>query len=78
MQKDGLMSMQDVAKMLNVPVSTLRHWRLNHIGPHSFKVEGRIRYRPETITKYIEQQEQEEFPFHPEIASQSKKQEEVI
>jgi predicted site-specific integrase-resolvase len=58
MQRDGLLTVQEVGRMLNVSVKTLQRWRLNHVGPHSFKVGGQIRYRPETIERYIQEQEE--------------------
>jgi predicted site-specific integrase-resolvase len=58
MPSNGLLTMQDVSKVLQVPVNTLRRWRRTHEGPHSFKVGGQIRYRPETIERYIQEQEE--------------------
>jgi DNA-binding transcriptional MerR regulator len=55
-----LLTIQDVSRMLKVPVNTLRHWRLNHIGPHSFRVGKEIRYRPENVEKWLREQERKE------------------
>jgi DNA-binding transcriptional MerR regulator len=57
MQKDGLLTIQDVSRMLQVPVETLRRWRRTRVGPHSFKVQGQVRYRPESVERYIQEQE---------------------
>ena len=57
MQRDGLLSIQEVGRLLNVSVKTLHRWRRNHEGPHSFKVGDQIRYRPETVERWVKQQE---------------------
>ncbi len=60
MQADGLLTMQEVSRILNVPVKTLKRWRQNNEGPHSFRIGPRqIRYRPESVERYIEEQEEE-------------------
>ena len=63
MQSDGLLSMQDVARLLNVSVATLKRWRHDRVGPHSFKVgvgRGQIRYRLENVQKWLQEQERKE------------------
>jgi len=60
MPVNGLLTIQDVSKRLNVPVETLRRWRRARQGPHSFKIGGQLRYRPESIERYIKDQEQKE------------------
>ncbi len=59
MAVNGLLTIQDVSKRLNVPVETLRRWRRTGVGPHSFKIGGQLRYRPENVERYIKQQEKE-------------------
>jgi excisionase family DNA binding protein len=61
MQADGLLTIQDVSRILNVPVKTLKRWRHDGEGPHSFRIGPRqIRYRPESVERYIRDQEQKE------------------
>jgi excisionase family DNA binding protein len=60
MQKDGLLTVQDVSKRLQVPVETLRRWRREQVGPHSFKIGGQVRYRPESVERYLREQERKE------------------
>jgi predicted DNA-binding transcriptional regulator AlpA len=60
MQADGLLSIQDVSRLLRISVGTLRAWRRSHEGPHSFKVGRQIRYRPESIERWIRERERKE------------------
>jgi predicted DNA-binding transcriptional regulator AlpA len=61
MQSDGLLTVQDVSRILKVPVKTLKDWRRKNQGPHSFRIGPRqIRYRPESVERYIREQEQKE------------------
>jgi excisionase family DNA binding protein len=44
----------EVAKYLNVSLSTLNHWRSERRGPPYVRVEGRlIRYRLADVEKYV-------------------------
>jgi predicted DNA-binding transcriptional regulator AlpA len=58
MPVNGLLTIQDVSRMLGVKVHTLYMWRRTRQGPHSFKVGGAVRYRLETIENWIRQQEE--------------------
>ena len=42
---DELLTIDEVAEMLRVPIGTLRYWRHLGAGPHSFKVGRWVRYR---------------------------------
>lgn len=47
---DELLSLDDVAGMIRVPVATLRYWRHLGTGPHSFRIGRSVRYwRSEVI-----------------------------
>ncbi len=49
-----MLSVQDVAAMLNVSACTV--YRLKDLpdGPRAYKIAGCIRFRPEDVAKYIE------------------------
>ena len=50
---DELLSIDEVAEMLRVPVGTLRYWRHLGAGPHSFKVGRWVRYRRGDVRAWI-------------------------
>jgi predicted DNA-binding transcriptional regulator AlpA len=41
---DELLTLQEVAVLVRVPVATLRYWRHLGTGPHSFRIGRGIRY----------------------------------
>ena len=43
----------DVARQINVSLSSLRRWRLMHQGPQFVKVGALVRYRPEDLEKWL-------------------------
>jgi predicted DNA-binding transcriptional regulator AlpA len=43
-----------VSERTGVPLSTLRHYRLNGIGPRSFKLGRRVMYAVEDVDAWIE------------------------
>jgi len=55
-----LLSVDEVAELLKVPVGTLRKWRTNGEGPTGFRVGKFLRYRLSTVEQFIEEQEQKE------------------
>ena len=50
---DELLSINEVAQMLRVPVGTLRYWRHLGAGPHSFKVGRWVRYRRGDVRAWL-------------------------
>ncbi len=50
---DELLTIDEVAEMLRVPVGTLRYWRHLGAGPHSFKVGRWVRYRRGDVRAWI-------------------------
>lgn len=56
--KDRLWTPEDVSAYLGgVPVSTLYQWRYKGIGPKSRRVGRYLRYRPEDVRAWVENQE---------------------
>jgi hypothetical protein len=41
---DELLNMTEVARLLRVPVATLRYWRYLGSGPRSFRIGRGVRY----------------------------------
>lgn len=53
-EKQQLMSLDDVAAWLGVPVRTLYSWRANNKGPRGIRVGKYVRYRPADVEAWIE------------------------
>lgn len=43
-----------VSEHTGIPLSTLRHYRLNGLGPRSFKLGRRVMYALEDVEAWIE------------------------
>jgi predicted DNA-binding transcriptional regulator AlpA len=48
-----LLTMPELAKAINTPVSTLRHWRLIGYGPKSAKLGKHIVYRRQDVDQWV-------------------------
>ncbi|MBF9011696.1 helix-turn-helix transcriptional regulator [Corynebacterium phoceense] len=48
-----LLTSNEVAQRLGVPVSTVNYWRTAKKGPHYVKVGRHVRYLPESVDKYV-------------------------
>lgn len=57
--RDQLLSVEDLAEYLAVPVTTLYQWRYRREGPPGFRVGRHIRYRWTDIIEWIEHQLQD-------------------
>lgn len=53
---DRLMSVEDVADFLGVPVQSVRKWRYLGTGPIGLKVGRHVRYRRADVEKWLDQQ----------------------
>lgn len=51
-----LLSPQDVADMLIIPVSTLYNWRYKGAGPKSYRVGRHLRYKTADVLEWLENQ----------------------
>lgn len=51
-----LWSVQDVATYLGVPVMTVYHWRRIGYGPEGGRVGRYVRYRPEDVRAWFDEQ----------------------
>ncbi|MCH7901703.1 MAG: helix-turn-helix domain-containing protein [Acidobacteria bacterium] len=57
---DPLLSVQDLAAYLEVPVATLYAWRYRRQGPTGFKVGRHLRYRKSDVDRWINERVQDE------------------
>ncbi|MPZ69742.1 MAG: helix-turn-helix domain-containing protein [Actinobacteria bacterium] len=53
-----LLSTEEVARILVVPVNTLYCWRYKGMGPKAYRVGKHLRYRIEDVAKWLEQMDQ--------------------
>ncbi|MCP4968171.1 MAG: helix-turn-helix domain-containing protein [bacterium] len=53
---DGLVTIQELANSLGVPVATIYTWRYQHQGPPGFRVGKHLRFRWSDIDSWIAQQ----------------------
>jgi len=61
-QRDRLLTVQELADYLGVPVATLYQWRYQREGPPGFRVGRHVRYRWSDVEDWIEQQVQASNP----------------
>jgi excisionase family DNA binding protein len=48
-----VLSIQEVTKLLNVPVSTIYAWNRHGVGPPHYKVGRKLRYRKSDARKWL-------------------------
>ena len=53
---EQLMTIQELARYLGVPVGTLYQWRYRREGPPGFRVGRHVRYRWKDVEDWISQQ----------------------
>lgn len=51
---EKLMSVEEVAEFLGIPVNTLYQWRHKGTGPDAFRVGRHLRYDPGAIRDWLE------------------------
>jgi excisionase family DNA binding protein len=49
-----LLSIEEVAEYLDVPVATVRTWRANKSGPRGIRVGKHVRYRPSDVELWLD------------------------
>jgi excisionase family DNA binding protein len=52
---DRLLSPQEVADYLGIPLPTIYRWRYRGEGPRGFRVGRHVRYRREDVEHWLEQ-----------------------
>ncbi|MEV0891696.1 helix-turn-helix domain-containing protein [Promicromonospora sp. NPDC050262] len=53
---EPLLSTEDLADYLGIPVATLQDWRVDHKGPRGIIVGRRVKYAVSDVRAWIEQQ----------------------
>lgn len=53
---DALMNTEELARLLNVPIGTIRDWRLRGTGPPGLKVGRHVRYRVVDVERWLDDQ----------------------
>jgi excisionase family DNA binding protein len=53
-----LLTTDEVAEMLGVPIQTLRQWMTKGMAPESFKMGRRRMFRLENVEAFVDQMEQ--------------------
>jgi excisionase family DNA binding protein len=56
---EPLMTVEQVADYLSVPVKTVYRWRLTGVGPRGARVGRYVRYRKGDVEAWVERQLQE-------------------
>jgi excisionase family DNA binding protein len=56
---DRLLTVEELAERLRVPVKTVYAWRYKHQGPPGISVGRHIRFRPEAVEAWLRQREDE-------------------
>jgi DNA-binding transcriptional MerR regulator len=52
------MSTREVEDEFGIPEGTLRYYRSRGVGPASFRLAGRVRYRRSQVLAWVAEQEQ--------------------
>ena len=51
---EALLTIDDVAALVNMPVASLRYWRVLGAGPRGFIIGRRLRYRLDDVLAWID------------------------
>jgi len=49
-----LLTIPELAELLNIPAGTIRNWRSRKEGPRGYKVGGAVRYRLADVELWLE------------------------
>jgi len=53
---ENLLTPEDLAQQLAMPVATLKYWRATGQGPEAVRIGRRVRYRPSAIETWLQKQ----------------------
>lgn len=53
---DALLTIEEVAELLRMPVATLRYWRVLGTGPCGFILGRRLRYFRQDVLDWLDEQ----------------------
>jgi len=51
--EEQLLTVRDVAELLNVSASAVYHWRLTGVGPPAIKINNLVRFHPEQLRAWL-------------------------
>jgi len=68
-EHDDLLSIDEAAAYLRVPVATLRYWRYCGDGPHSFRLGRHVRYWRTDLVLWRADQDRQQEPAVPQPRS---------
>ncbi|MGH2827712.1 MAG: helix-turn-helix domain-containing protein [Actinomycetota bacterium] len=54
--RDRLLSTDEVAHLLQVPVSTVYEWNRRRVGPQPMRIGRRLRYHPAELVRWMKEQ----------------------
>lgn len=54
--RDELLTIEEVAELLRMPVASLRYWRVLDTGPRGFIVGRRLRYLRQDVMGWLDEQ----------------------
>jgi excisionase family DNA binding protein len=54
---ERLLTIAEVAEVLEIPVKTLRDWRHKGYGPKGIKLGHQLRWRPSEVERWVQEQE---------------------
>ena len=57
---ERLLTTQEVADLLQVPVTTIYQWRHQGKGPKGYVVGRHIRFRPEDVDSWLDEQKRQQ------------------
>jgi excisionase family DNA binding protein len=61
----SLLSVKELAEMLQVPVRTIYDWRYRGLGPTSIRLGRHVRYEPNEIERWLNTQRRDCQPLGP-------------
>ncbi|GID94529.1 helix-turn-helix transcriptional regulator [Amorphoplanes digitatis] len=56
-ERDELLTINEVADILKIPVGTLRKWRTEGNGPEGFRLGKYVRFRHSAVNRFISARE---------------------
>jgi DNA-binding transcriptional MerR regulator len=58
-RRDSLLTIEEVAALIRMPVATVRYWRVLGTGPRGFIVGRRLRYWRQDVLDWLDEQRDE-------------------
>jgi excisionase family DNA binding protein len=59
---NNFLTSKEAAERLSVSVASLRRWRREGSGPRSYRIGGRVMYRPDELDSWVEARASEPSP----------------